>query len=235
MEKKPRKPRKAAASSNGGPRRERAAESPPRRERAAESRDPVDALLALAAVQGWRDTTMADVAARSGLSLAELLPRHPSKESLLAAYMQRLDGAMLGGETADANGAGDDARDRLFDTIMRRLDAMTAHKNALRNIFRELPYSPISACGLAVGPFSRSTRWMLAAAGLDGGGLVAEVRRRGLGLIYLAALRVWLDDDTQDSSKTMAALDRRLRQAESLWHFVQRPAGKAAPTAQPSD
>jgi AcrR family transcriptional regulator len=224
VDKKPRKPRKAAAASGAAP----------RRERAAKITDPIEAALALAAIQGWRHTTMADIAARSGLSLAELLARFATKEAILAAYMQRLDGAMLAGESPDSNDAGEDSRDRLFETIMRRLDAMTAHKDALRNILRDLPYSPLSACSLAAGPFNRSTRWMLAAAGLDGGGLIAELRRRGLGLIYLAAVRAWLDDDTQDLSKTMAALDRRLRQAESLWHFVKRPAGKAEAEAKPA-
>ena len=44
----------------------------------------------------------------------------------------------------------------------------------------------------------------------------ARCARKELALVYLNALRVWLADDTEDMAKTMAALDRGLRQAEML-------------------
>ncbi len=45
-------------------------------------------------------------------------------------------------------------------------------------------------------------------------------RTKGLALIYFNAFRVWLDDDTPDMARTMAALDRGLARAEWLMGVV---------------
>src|SRR6185437_11705107 len=56
--------------------------------------------------------------------------------------------------------------------------------------------------------------WMLAGAGakLDGPG--AGLRVAGLASIYCKVFGVWLDDDTPGLDRTMAALDRRLKNGE---------------------
>ncbi len=78
--------------------------------------------------------------------------------------------------------------------------------------------------------------WMLEAAGLGAAGVRGLVRVKGLALVYMAVLRVWLDDDSDDSAATMATLDRRLRQAESLVMLLRLPRrrGRGAPRAEPT-
>ncbi len=56
--------------------------------------------------------------------------------------------------------------------------------------------------------------WMLEAAGLSSAGIRGRFRVRALAVLYLCVLRVFVRDDSEDLAKTMAALDRRLRQAE---------------------
>ena len=58
--------------------------------------------------------------------------------------------------------------------------------------------------------------WSLEAAGIGASGLLGLIRIKGLGLIYLAALRVWLEDESPDMSATMARLDKDLKRAEAL-------------------
>ena len=55
---------------------------------------------------------------------------------------------------------------------------------------------------------------MLAAAGLTSEGVAGAVRQNGLLAIHAAVSRVFDGDDTVDLSKTMAALDGRLKTAE---------------------
>ena len=55
-------------------------------------------------------------------------------------------------------------------------------------------------------------------------GLRGAFRIEGLGAIYGAAMRVWLKDETDDLSKTMAELDKRLGQAERCLNMTQRKA-----------
>ena len=45
---------------------------------------------------------------------------------------------------------------------------------------------------------------------------------------------VWLDDDSEDSAATMAALDRRLRQAESLVMLLRLPGPRRAAGREPA-
>jgi AcrR family transcriptional regulator len=169
--------------------------------------------LSLAAQRGWRDLTMEDIAAEGGMTLAQLHEAYGSKGAILDAYTDQIDDTVLAGDSADM--AGDPARDRLFDVMMRRFDALGAHKDAVRAI---VAASCRDACVLAGNAcrLERSMRWMLEAARIDTSGLAGRLRVKGLMAIHVDVLRTWLGDDSEDMSKTMAALDRRLGQADRL-------------------
>ncbi len=181
--------------------------------------DPVDVMLDLVAEQGWRAVTLGRIAQASGLPLSALYGQYASKTDLLAAYARRIDLAMLAalGEPeplASADAAA--VKDRLFEVVMARLDALAPRKAAIRVMMRELPGDPVAlACFLSRG-LGQGLDWMLAAADLDAGGFSGVMRRKLLGGIYLDTLRVWLKDDGADMAATMAHLDKRLEQGLSL-------------------
>lgn len=176
--------------------------------------DPVAVMLDLVTAQGWRAVTLGRVAEASGLPLSALYGQYGSKVDLLTAYARRIDAAMLtalgGPAPAPADAAG--VKDRLFEVIMARFDALAPHKPAIRVLMRELPADPVAlACFLHRG-LRQGLDWVLAAAELDTGGLPGAVRRKLLGGIYLDTLRIWLKDDSTDLAATMAHLDKRLGQ-----------------------
>jgi len=185
----------------------------------------IAAALDLAATQGWRDSTLADIAAAAALPLAEVYRHYGSKAAILVAFSRSIDLAVLAGD--DPEIADQPPRDRLFDVIMRRFDALAPHKEALRVLVREAGCDPLAlvagACALG-----RSMAWMLEAARIDSSGLAGAVRIKGLALIYLSTLRVWLADESEDMARTMAVLDRRLRQAEGFTAFARRRPRPAA-------
>ncbi|HEX2257777.1 MAG TPA: TetR/AcrR family transcriptional regulator, partial [Afifellaceae bacterium] len=47
-------------------------------------------------------------------------------------------------------------------------------------------------------------------------------RAQGLALVWARVMRVWLDDDDPGLARTMAALDRRLREAERNFIRISR-------------
>jgi hypothetical protein len=104
-------------------------------------------------------------------------------------------------------------RDRLFDLLMRRFDALQPHKPALDVLRRELPGDPITAL-CAGASLLGSMRWMLEAADIPTGGWRGAVAVRLASAAYLSAMRVWQRDDSPDLARTMAALDARLRRIE---------------------
>jgi AcrR family transcriptional regulator len=163
----------------------------------------------LIAGRGWRTLALADIAAATGLTLAQLYAVFPSKVAILDAFERRINEQTLTGTV----GAEDTIRDRLFELVMRRLDALAPHKPAIRALLRDLPCDPAAA--LCTGPrFLNAMRWMAESAGVETGGLAGLLRVNGLAAVYLATLRVWLNDASADNTQTLAALDRALKQAE---------------------
>jgi AcrR family transcriptional regulator len=174
----------------------------------------IDAALTLTAERGWRALSLPQIAAAAGVSLADAYSAFQTKTALLNGIMARTDRLMLAGEAPDM---GENVRDRLFDVVMRRLDALEPHKEAVAAIVDELPADPLTV--LAVLPqFATSMAWTLEAAGVSASGMSGALRVKGLAVIYLTTLRTWLQDDSADAARTMAALDRALRRTEMLVH-----------------
>jgi AcrR family transcriptional regulator len=185
----------------------------------------IDAALALAARQGWRRTGLAEIAAEAGLGLAEAYALHRSKAGILAAFRRRIDAEVLAGAGADAE---DPRRDRLFDTLMRRFEALKPHKAAVRAILRDSIGHPGALLGAAA--LRRSMRWMLEAAGISTSGCRGRLLVHGVLALYGSVMRVFLTDESADLAATMAALDRGLKRGEAWCKYL--PRGRAA--AQPS-
>ena len=193
-------------------------------------RAAIDAALDLAASRGWRDTRFGEVAEAAGLTLAELYALFPSKIAILFAFMREVDAAVLAGAATELQD--EPTRDRLFDLIMRRFDALAPHKEGVRVIVRESVCHPATGACLSLA-LARSLAIMLEAAGVDSSGLRGLMRIKGLGAVYLSAFRVWLDDDSEDMAKTMAALDRSLTRAERLMEMLPSRRRRRAAAVRP--
>ena len=172
----------------------------------------IDAFLRLIAEKGYANVSLREVAEAAGLGVAELYRLHPDKIALIAAFMARIDAGVLAG-TPRQGDPEETARDRLFDVMMRRYDALRQHRAALAALRRASMRDPLLA--LALGPaVRRSMAAMLEAASLSSDGLHGALRQNGLLAIDFAVSRVFDRDETGDLSKTMAALDGRLKTAE---------------------
>jgi len=187
----------------------------------------IDAALSLAASQGWRRTGLGAIAAEAGLPLHEAYALHRSKQAILRAFMRRIDSAVLAEIEADAAAT---ARERLFDTLMRRFDALKPHRAAIRAILRDSIGDPAALFGLPA--LKRSLTWMLEASGIAVTGCRGRLLLNLNLALYLSVLRVFLTDESEDLAKTMAALDRGLRRGESLCRLAAgRPPAKPAEAA----
>jgi AcrR family transcriptional regulator len=174
--------------------------------------DPVvAAAMALAAERDWRETGLTDIAAAAGLKLSELLAQYTSKTAILDAFAQAIDRRVLAEFVPDADSSS--VRDRLFDVLMQRFDALDPWKIAIGRIAAAACRDP--AIGLGAGlSLLRSMGLMLEAAGVPSDGIRGSIRTKALAALYGATLRDWLKDESGDKSRTMAALDGRLRRAE---------------------
>jgi AcrR family transcriptional regulator len=194
-----------------------AATSPSERDRL------IDALLRLIAQGGWRRLSLAAIAAEADLPILALYRAFPSKAAMLCGFSRRIDEAVLA--TPIDSGPPDEderPRDRVFDLLMRRFDALRPYRPAIEVLGRELPSDPVALLCAGSG-LLRSIGWMLEASGIPTIGLGGIVAVKLTAAAYLATSRVWLRDDSPDLAATMAALDRRLRGIERWFGPARRP------------
>ncbi|MTJ79937.1 MAG: TetR/AcrR family transcriptional regulator [Telmatospirillum sp.] len=183
----------------------------------------VDAALFLAAERGWNGISLADIAAEAGVTLADMRVVAESKSAILKAFLARLDDSLWTGALPAAD---ETPRDRLFDVVMRRFDVMQEQRAGVKAIFRGLLADPLLL--LMSGPhLLKTSARMLEVSGISASGPAGALKVKGLTAIYLAVLRVWLSDDSPDMGRTMAALDRFLRGAESIAGLAWRVPGTA--------
>ena len=171
----------------------------------------IQAALELAAEGGWRSVTFTAIAELTGLSLADLRREFTCKADILKAFQAEIDAEVLAKTKAAT--PGQSPRDGVFDMIMTRFEAMTPYKRALRRISADLCCHPAEAAQLLPSTLA-SQYWMLAGAGAKLDGPCAGLRVTGLAAIYAKVFRIWLDDNSPGLDRTMAALDRRLKNGE---------------------
>ena len=180
----------------------------------------IDATLAQIATQGWQNLSLAAIASAAGLPILRVYRTFGSKRAILRGLIRRVNEVVLAEPPpAEAN---ERPRDRLFDLLMRRFDALQGYKPALGVLSRELWSDPMTA--LCAGTsLLRSIRWMLEAADISTAGWRGAIAVELTAAAYLSAMRVWQRDDSPDLAPTMAALDVRLRRIESCLAARHRP------------
>lgn len=191
----------------------------------------IAAAFQLAGERGWAQVSVAAAARAASLPLHEARARFPAKAVILLKFGRMADQAAL----ADAPAEGP-VRDRLFDLLMRRFDALQAHRAGVLALMRSLPGDPPTALLLALAT-RRSMRWMLEAADVSTHGVRGELRVRGLCGLWLWTVRTWERDESADLSTTMAALDTALQRAERAAGWLggsatRRPGADASAEAE---
>ena len=209
--------RKSARKSARGPARKAAAKPAPAPRSDSVRDKAVAAFMALLAEQSFEAIGLAEVAGRAGVSLSQLRGEFGTTLGIVAAHMKDTDRAVLDGDAGDMTD--ESPRDRLFEVLMRRLDTLAPHKDAIRSLMRSARRNPALAFalnGLAV----RSQRWMLTAAGIGAAGPRGALRAQAAALMFARVAAVWIDDDEEGLDRTMAALDRGLASAERWSGFL---------------
>ncbi len=188
----------------------------------------VDALMELAAERRFEDISVRDICKTAGVSLADFRDAFPSKGAVLAGFSRRIDRAVLAehGEVL----ADESPRERLFDILMRRLEAMAPYREGVREAAAWLRREPTAALAMNHVVMS-SMRFMLEAAGIEAHGAAGAIKLQGLALAWARMIRIWLDDDEPALSKTMAELDRVLTRGERAAAGVDRISALASPFA----
>jgi AcrR family transcriptional regulator len=177
----------------------------------------IAAFLVLLADKPFEQVGLAEIASGAGVSLMQLREAFSSTFAILAAHMKEIDRQVLAG--GDTEMDEEPPREKLFDVLMRRIEALAPHRPAVRSLMRSACRNPglgFALNGLAV----RSQQWMLTAADIDAAGPRGMVRAQGLACLFARVLNVWVDDEDPGLARTMAALDRELARGQRWSNFL---------------
>ncbi len=192
----------------------------------------VDHFMDAVADDSWDAPLIERTAALAGLTVGEVAADLGDRWRALRLAGRGYDAAALAA-------AGDTAlsvRDRLFDALMSRYDAMLPHRAAIERLQRAARRDPGLAAFFAV-EMPRAMARIADACGVRTTGLRGLATVQALVVLHLDVTRTWIDDSSGDLSATMKALDERLAQAED---WAQRIGGASrasvaapAPSADP--
>ena len=131
---------------------------------AAFDRAVVQAVFDQAALRGWHDVSLAEAARDAGLGLGRVRARFPSRAAVLLRFGVQAD------QSALAAGTVGEPRERLFDILMARFDALQRHRSGVLALLAALRTDPGTALllygatlrsmrGCWTGPASRLLAW----------------------------------------------------------------------------
>ncbi|HML07432.1 MAG TPA: TetR/AcrR family transcriptional regulator [Xanthobacteraceae bacterium] len=184
---------------------------------ASEREKIIAAFLALLTEKPFEEIGLAEIAARAGVSIAQLRDEFSSTLAIIAAHIKTIDRAVLAGDFSDM--AEEPARERLFDVLMRRLEVLAPHRQAVGSLLRSARRNPPLALALN-GLVTRSQQWMLTAAGINASGPRGIICAQGLAVLFGSVVRTWVHDDDPGLARTMAALDRALARGQRFAGFL---------------
>ena len=177
----------------------------------------VHSALKLAAQMPWDMVTLTDIADDAGISLAALSDIFDDKCDILVAYGRMIDRAVLAA-CADPDPSSSE-RDRLFEILMERFDVLNKNRGAVLSILKSFMPDPKQAV-ISLPHLGRSMVWMLECAGIETSGIKGCLRVVGLTAVYLACLKTWMKDDSEDLSMTMACVDKNLERAQMVANTI---------------
>jgi len=106
-------------------------------------------------------------------------------------------------------------REKILEGLIARYESYAMHKTAIRHLNMAACRNPVLGAML-IFRLNSAMQSLLEVAGGAGQGLIGMLRIKGLSAVALACQRDWMKDDTPDLAITSRALDKRLKQAESL-------------------
>ncbi|TLP48325.1 hypothetical protein FDK21_01275 [Cohaesibacter sp. CAU 1516] len=168
---------------------------------------------------GWRSVSCAEIATAAGVDLHIAFVEFRNRYAYVTELIRRTDAAML--DAYDREMVDEPARERLLDVMMARFEAMQGNRALIVALSKAARRDPMLSLHLVA--LSRLTAdWFLDIAQISPAGISGIIRSKGALATYARVFRVWLEDDSDDLTKTMSALDKYLKQGESALRRAER-------------
>lgn len=178
----------------------------------------LNSALYLAVEQGWEYTTLRDIAEHAGVSASDLYDSIDDKSDILVILGRKIDKEIIG--NVDVCNCDElNSRDRLFDIMMDRYEALNEYRDGVVSMLESFKYDPKQVV-ISMPHLCKSMGWMLEVSGIETAGVKGALKVAGITGVYIKVLKTWADDDSVDLSKTMSSLDKTLNKAEKAANIL---------------
>tara|TARA_B100001029_G_C14889797_1_gene354742 strand:+ start:68 stop:652 length:585 start_codon:yes stop_codon:yes gene_type:complete len=163
---------------------------------------------------GWQKFNLQIFSKDEKIPMEKITSFFSSKTVLLKKFSKMIDyNVELNFSTQDMSVSS--IKDNLFELIMLRFEQMQDYKNSLRIIIKNSRDKPILLTRISKNILNTLDLYLEISNGYDKS--VLDIFKKNiLFLIYSYCFNVWLNDSSEDLTKTMAELDRLLSMAEKF-------------------
>ncbi len=121
----------------------------------------------------------------------------------------------------DADIEDEPLHDRLFDIIIRGFEQLQPYRAGIQKLARDIRHDP-ATLHVVFKKAWHNNLWLMRAIKLDPSGHRGKFWQITLMVILARGWQVWLTDDGQNLSATVAAIDKSLKLADAALHKIVR-------------
>lgn len=182
-------------------------------------RSIVDAAVVRGRAEGWHRVRLSDISHDLKVSVSEVLGAYRDLDAVADAWFARATAAMA---DAGARAARQPPKKRIETAMLAWFDALAPHRRVSAQMLRAklYPAHPHHWVPM-IFSLSRTIQLLRDVAGLDATGRRRQIEEIGLSALFVAALGVWCNDESDGQKKTRTFIARWLAAADRA---LARPA-----------
>ncbi len=163
---------------------------------------------------GWQKFSLKRLADEEKISIDEIYQIFKKKEDILKEFSSMIDLQVEKNfDFKDLENSS--TKDNLFELIMLRLELMRPYKKALKNIILVFR-SNLSMIKSVSFKILNSLDFYLELTNAYDGSFFDIFKKKAIFFIYTQTFVVWINDDSEEMSKTMSELDKMLSFSEKI-------------------
>jgi hypothetical protein len=172
----------------------------------------LDKIFTNIAKDGWTKFSLLQFSKTQKISIKDLKIFFRNKDHILERFSKMIDFKVESNIDIEEMKS-TSKKDNLFELIMLRLEVMQTYKVALRNILSSAKEQPIILKKLSKNIINSLDFYLELSLYYDDTP-VDFLKKNAIFIVYSLTFRVWLNDESDDLSKTMAELDKFLSMAD---------------------
>ena len=174
----------------------------------------IDSSFKIIEDEGWDNFTLKKLSEKKNLNINIINQLLRSKKNLLKEFSKMID-FKVEKEFSFEDLHDSSTKDNLFELIMLRLEYMQPYKAALKSIIFSIKKQPGMLKSVSNNVLDSLDFYLELTKAYDKS-FFDLFKKKSILLIYSYIFKIWLDDNTEELSKTMSELDKLLTFSERL-------------------